>query len=267
MASADIKYDDQGRVVSETFVNHHADGTDTVSTTTYSAWDGEGRPTEGVGPEGAFTLSYEGDSKFMTVDEDGSVYEFNGDGHLVSVTSVEHHPGGPDTVSTTTYSAWDGQGRPTEGVDPDGSHFTVTHDTQTDYRTMTYDGGPQKYTKVVLTGDGKLVSTQLPDGTFIDWYVQLQDLSALAADMPKHQKVIADAVAGIGSEFSAIKDAWVAPAAHSFDSLAAEFRTASANLSALLEEAGVRMRRSYQNIVDAETINMTPEGSVGPPPE
>ncbi|MEU2634969.1 hypothetical protein ABZ591_10115, partial [Micromonospora fulviviridis] len=45
---------------------------------------------------------------------DGSIYTISPDGRTLSVTSVEHHKGGPDTFSTTRYTAWDDEtGRPT----------------------------------------------------------------------------------------------------------------------------------------------------------
>ncbi|MEU4642886.1 hypothetical protein, partial [Micromonospora sp. NPDC023814] len=251
------KFDGSGRVVSVTSVERHEGGPDTYSTTTYSAWDEKGQPTAGSGPDGAFTLSYEGGFTSVRMDGDGSVTKFDGSGRVVSVTSVERHEGGPDTYSVTTFTGHDEYGRPTAGSD-DGGHFTIAYDSKTGYETLTYDSGPNQYTKVVLTGDGKLVSTTLPDGTFVDWQVQLQDLGHLALAMPKHQQAIASAIRGIESQFSAVREAWVSPAADSFDALAKEFGTAAANLSALLAEAANRMTRTYQNIVDAETINAGP---------
>ncbi|MEU0152198.1 hypothetical protein, partial [Micromonospora fulviviridis] len=213
--------------------------------------------TAGVDPGGAsFTLSYDGASTVKTM-ADGTVFRFDGDGHVVSVTSVEHHKGGPDTYSVTTFTGWDESGRPTAGSD-DGGHFTTTYDPKTGYQTLTYDSGPNQYTKVVLTGDGKLVSTTLPDGTFVDWHVQLEDLGHLAQAMPKHQQAIASAILNVQNQLSLVRGAWVSPASHSFDALAKEFGTAAANLSALLAEAANRMKRTYQNIVDAETINAGP---------
>ncbi|MEU4642887.1 hypothetical protein, partial [Micromonospora sp. NPDC023814] len=61
----------------------------------------------------------------MTAD-DGSVYTISPDGRTLSVTSVVHHEGGPDTYSTTTYSAWDEKGQPTAGSGESGS-FTLSY--------------------------------------------------------------------------------------------------------------------------------------------
>jgi uncharacterized protein YukE len=76
--------------------------------------------------------------------------------------------------------------------------------------------------------------------------------------MQQRQETIARAVSGIESEFSKISEAWASPAARSLTPLAAEFKKAAAALSALLTEAANRMQRTYQNLIDAETINTTP---------
>jgi uncharacterized protein YukE len=248
-----------GQLVSVTSVRHVPGQADTWSTITYTAWNADKQPTAGTGPDGSFTLAYLGADTIMTMDKDGTAFTMNGKGQVVSVATIHHETGQPDTVATTTYTAWDDQDRPIAGSDADGS-FTITYDPATGYETITYVSGSSNMTTIVLTGDGKMVSTTLPDGTFIDWYVQLHDLGALSDSMARREIAISDAIAGIKAELTSVSEAWVAPAAASFEALSLQFNTAANNLGSLLAEAAKRMKTTYQNIVDAETINSTPTG-------
>ena len=248
-----------GNTVYDTDGNNHLVSVTVHSTTggpdqvtTYSAWnDPQGRPTAGVDAAGhAFTLAYlaNGDTA-MTMGN--SVYTTNSLGQLVSVT-VHSTTGGPDT--TTTYSAWDAQNRPIAGAGPDGD-FTISYDPTSGDETITFISGSSKNTIVVLTPDGKLISTTLPDGTFIDWKVQLAELYNAVQTMPRYQEPINEAINNIYGEFDNVRSLWSAPASASFEALATQFTVASSALQVLLSESVDRMKKSYLNIVEAETIN------------
>ncbi|MFG2041284.1 hypothetical protein, partial [Dactylosporangium sp. NPDC048998] len=119
--------------------------------TTYTSFDGQGRPTSGVTPAGAgFTLSY---------DAQGDVFEKLDDG-----TVLETDPGGKPirevTPDGTTYTSFDDRGRPTGGVSANGSQFTLSYDAQGDV-FETFDNG------TVLETDpgGKPIREVAPDGT------------------------------------------------------------------------------------------------------
>jgi hypothetical protein len=249
--------DSGGHLVSVTATAHSATGgPDTTTVTTYSAWDSQGRPIVGTDSGGQhFTLTYLGSGDtVMTVGD--TVYTSNRFGQLTSVT-VTHQPtspGGSVTTSTTTYSAWDSQNRPIAGSGPDGD-FTITYDPVTRNETITFTSGASKNNIVVLTSDGKLISTTLADKTFIDWKIQLELLYNAVLAMPGLQEAIDEGVSGVFGQLDQVKQYWSAPARAGFDSVVTQFTVASQGLQTLLSESVDRMKKTYLNIVDAETIN------------
>jgi hypothetical protein len=245
-----------GQLVSVTSIVHTPGQPDVTTTTTYTDWDPVTKqPIEGYGPNGHFTQAYAGGNTIITLDN-GTVTTMNAAGQLASVTVTQPSPtpGEPPVVSTTTFTAWDGENRPIAGFDADGT-FTISHDPKTGYETVTYTDGIAKGQITVLTGSGKLVSTTLADGTFIDWNVELGELGRAAAELPRHVEMIAAANGEIGKMFTSVYGDWSSPAAGTFQALAVEFGRSALNLQNLLQESARRMQQSYQNIVDAETIN------------
>jgi hypothetical protein len=242
-----------------------------AGTTTYSRWDDtkDHRPLEGKDPDGShFMLAYVGDNTVKTMDNQSSS-TYDAMGRLTSQT-IAHPPttpGGPTTFTTTNFNAWDSQNRPIEGSGPDG-HFKIYYSPfgssaaslpwGDGYQEIVYDSGTANNTTYVLTGDGKLVATVTPDGEFIDWAVQLENLYYAVQAMPKHQMAISDAFAGISGQFRTVRVLWDAPAAASFDVITGKFGKAANTFEVVLADAVERMKQSYLRIVNAETINAYP---------
>ncbi|HWB36691.1 MAG TPA: hypothetical protein VHA75_11770, partial [Rugosimonospora sp.] len=173
-----LTYDQQGLPAVETLVDgttitFHADGTSTESLpdgttfdfdasgkalrestpdgTTFSGFDGDGRPTRGVLPGGsAFSLTY--DTKGDTFERfaDGSVVETDSGGRVVRQVA-------PDG---TTFASFDSAGRPTAGALAGGAAFALSYDAKGDTFEHFADGS-----EVETDSGGHVVRQVTPDGT------------------------------------------------------------------------------------------------------
>jgi YD repeat-containing protein len=200
-----------------------------------------GAPTSGTTPDGTrFTTTY---------DAKGDSFE-----HLADGTTVEFSPSGkvirqvaPDG---TVFDGFDGQGRPTSGTLPDGTHFTTTYDAKGDTYQHFGDG-----TTVEYDPNGNPLKTWTADGTEITWAVDLPALAHAAFRVGVEQQLIENAARSLKAAFTSVEGMWSGPAAESLPPLANAFQTVTDQLVALLGDAVNRMKTAYQNYVQAETTN------------
>ncbi|WP_345634397.1 hypothetical protein [Rugosimonospora acidiphila] len=244
-----ITYDAQG----DSF-QHFADGTTveyspggkvlqqvTADGTTFDGFDGQGRPTSGTLPDGTrFTITYDAEGDSFQHFADGTTVEYSPDGKVIK----EITPDG------TTFDGFDGQGRPTSGTLPDGTHVTITYDAEGDVFEHFSDGSTIEY-----DSHGRVIKTWTPDGTEITWAVDLPALDSAASAVAAEAAIIANNVASLKLVFNTVEGLWESPAGMSLPPLVNTFNMVTDGLVELLNDAVNRMRTAYQNYYDTESTN------------
>ena len=245
-----LSYDGQGHVV-ERFPDGSSVEADpggrpirqvSADGTVFTGFDGQGRPTRGVLPDGGggFSLSY---------DADGDVVQ-----HFPDGSSVETDPGGRPirqvSADGTVFTKFDDKGRPTEGTSHDGTHFTITYDSDGDIFEHFDDG-----TVVEIDSDGKVIKTWTAEGVEIDWAVDLSALSEATNRISLERESIMTNFSYLKNAFINIEGFWDSPAGKTFPVLVEKFNMVTDSFITLLSDAIGRMRQTHSNIVDAETVN------------
>lgn len=227
-----VQTDPNGRVIREV----------TPDGTVFTSFDGSGRPTAGTSASGqGFTLTY---------DAHGDTFEHLGNGAV-----IETDPGGRTirevTPDGTVFTAFDGQGRPTDGTTSDGHHFTITYDSHGDSFEHLDDG-----TVVETDPQGHPIRTWTPEGVEITWAVDIPALNAAIGQVSAERDSMKDAFANLRTTFTDVESIWDSPAGMSFHPLADSFNTVTQSLLDLLDDAIDRMRAAYHNYVDTENTNV-----------
>jgi YD repeat-containing protein len=237
-----VTFSPDGKLVSQ--VMRNPDGT----TTTLSQFDAQGNATAGSNSKlGSFTITHDpasGDETW-TYANDGSQVTFSPDGKLVS--EVVRNPDG----TTTTLNKFDDQGRPTAGVDQNGQPFTITYDANGDIFTHFADG-----TTIEDDPHGHPIKTWLPNGTEIDWAVDLPALYTAIGQVSAERNSIADNFGVLKVVFGNIEEYWQSPAGKSYTPLAETFNTATQAALDVLDEAISRMKQAYNNYAATEGTNV-----------
>ncbi|MFI2276023.1 hypothetical protein ACH45F_27085 [Catenuloplanes sp. NPDC020197] len=142
----------------QTIVTSNADGDPismvTADGTTFDRFDGEGRPIHGTTKDDEeVNLSYDGagNSTAHYPASDTTVVS-NADGDPIRMT----------TGDGTTFTQFDGQGRPTAGTTADNEPITITYDDAAKTSTAHYANG----TEVDSNADGDPIQMRTPDATF-----------------------------------------------------------------------------------------------------
>jgi YD repeat-containing protein len=226
-----LSFDANDRVVKETT----ADGT------TFSDFDGQGKPHHGSLPNGSgFTITY---------DSQGNVYDHFADGSTVE-SSPDGNPIQETTANGTTFSDFDANGRPQHGRLPDGTPFTITYDAQGDTFDHFSDGSG-----VEFDPKGRVIKTWTPDGVEITWAVDIPALGNSIVKVSGQRDMLVDNVRQLKTTFVNIENHWKSPAGTSFTTLSTNFNAATDALVGLLDEAVSRMRTAYNNYVATESTN------------
>jgi YD repeat-containing protein len=125
----------------------------TAEGATFGGFAGQGGPTSGTSSGG---------SRFTnTSDAKGDSFQHPSAG-APAQSSPAGNAGNQVTAEGTTF---DGQGRPTSGTLPDGTHYSVTYDAKGDSFQHMPDG-----TTVEYSPTGKVIKQVAPDGTMIDGF-------------------------------------------------------------------------------------------------
>ncbi|WP_344619779.1 hypothetical protein, partial [Dactylosporangium salmoneum] len=214
----------------------------TADGTTFTGFDDKGRPTAGVTKDGhPFTITYDDQGDAFEHNDDGSVVEIGPDGKVIKEV----------TADGTTFTGFDDKGRPTAGVTKDGHPFTITYDDQGDAFEHNDDGSV-----VEIGPDGKVIKIWTPDGTEIDFAVEIPALhDAIGKVSAERDSINADFTAMKG-KFATIESLWQSPAGASFPPLADTFNTVTQSLLTLLDDAIHRMQTAYENYVNTENTNV-----------
>jgi uncharacterized protein YukE len=119
---------------------------------------------------------------------------------------------------------------------------------------------PQSGASTTYASDGTSLTTTIPGTnggppTVIEWAVDLPALQTAIGQIKDLHAQISDETAKLRTRFKMISDAWVSPSGESFQTLSASFNTVATTLSDLLDDAVVRMQKSYDNYVEAELRN------------
>jgi uncharacterized protein YukE len=99
--------------------------------------------------------------------------------------------------------------------------------------------------------------------TFDEFKVDLKQLHDAIGSVRREHTAISTAMSAVGSEFSAVKDAWGTPSTASYDDVQAWFIKASGDLEDLLHDMTNRLQTAYENYKHAEETNVqnnTPHG-------
>jgi YD repeat-containing protein len=200
-----------------------------------------GAPTSGTLPDGTrYTITYDAKGDAFAHFADGTTVEFSPSGKVIRQVA-------PDG---TVIDGFDGQGRPTSGTLPDGTHFTTTYDAQGDTYQHFGDG-----TTVEYDPHGNPLKTWTANGTEITWAVDLPALAHAAFRVGVEQQLIENAARSLYAAFTSVEGVWSGPAAESLPPLANAFQGVTDQLVALLGDAVNRMKTAYHNYVQAETTN------------
>jgi YD repeat-containing protein len=143
----------------------------TANGTVFDGFDGQGRPTSGVSPEGnRFTMTYDAKGDAFQQFANGPGAKPSAAGPVVQQV----------TAGGTVFDGFDGQGRPTSGASPGGARFTTTYDPKADSSQRPASSGAGQPTPAGLglppgapdaavrdapAGGGAPTSGALPDGT------------------------------------------------------------------------------------------------------
>ncbi|HEY3505734.1 MAG TPA: WXG100 family type VII secretion target [Actinocatenispora sp.] len=226
-------------------------------------YDGDGneiKQWQGNDESTAKTYHGLGNGHYTLTDPDGTVTEYNGKDQPILVTKPGQPPETIQWLSNGDYivtqgdqhSRYNGKGQLLEtwtgGDESLADHYT--YKSNGDLVITGADGSTTEYGP-----DGKPIWTTEPDGTKINWKVDLEALhNAITAVQAERDGLETD-LKSVDGVFTNIQDNWKSPAGTSFGLLSTDFHKATRDLTDALDEALSRMRSSYKNYVDSEAKN------------
>jgi len=212
-----------------------------VDGTTFDKPDGQGRWTDGVDQDHRhFTIGY---------DDKAGTETWTFDNHDQVVYDLHGNPI-REVVDGTTFDKFDDQGRPTHGFDKKGQPFTITYDANGDIFAHYGDG-----TTTETDPNGHLIKTWLPDGTEIDFAVDVPALHDAIGKVRTERDYISDRLHDLKRIFTDVTELWDSPAEKSFPPVVDAFSTSADTFVAVLDDAISRMRRAYENYTRTENTN------------
>lgn len=163
-------------------------------------------------------------------------FEYRDDGRFVATSGDEHTLFDPPGA--------DGQSRPLkfwDDSDPKATQ-TYTYNSNGTYAVGAADGS----TTTFATGGNRL-TTIFPDGTAINWDVELHALQQAITRVQQLSGDLSVSLEKIRSTFQSVEDCWDSPSGRSFHPLQKNFASVAADVNGFLDEAVRRMRTAHQN--------------------